>query len=412
MNSQLSLKMRLSLMTALSLWSAMRPVALRAEEIPTTFFPPRAMAMGGAFTAISNDENSAWTNPAGIARTKKARSRNKVGIFTFPNLVAGANGSSRAFYAGLKSNTEELGSALAENDSLADKPFWAMASVAPMMLFDMGDLPTNLGAFSNTVIKAQQDEDNTANANANIVSDMGGLLGVSFTDKSRRINFGLQVRSIGRYSYEGNLPLTTLADKTALQKILKDDSNKAAALAVDAGFMWTLADFWFPTLGVAVLNAPTGCKDDYLNPFTKTRQTVCGTVYSGKFSNEDALSTIDPMDLRVGLSISPRLSGKIGLRIAADMHQINIPSGDNHYGLDGIEVTKKAHIGAELFSGNPLKQSPFSASIGLSQGFYTMGVSARVGFLTLDFASFGADLSSDTKPKEDRRYVGGISTEF
>lgn len=383
-----------------------------AEEVPDNFFPPRAMGMGGAFTAVANDENSVWTNPAGIARTKKARSRNKVGLVTFPNVVMGANSKSKDFYSALKGKTDDLSNAISDTDALSDKPFWATASVAPMMQFDTGDMPTTIGAFSNSTARAQLDESNTQNANTSIVSDLGGLLGVAFTDKSRRFNVGFQARSISRYSYEGSLSLGTLANKSSMQKVMKDEANKSAALAVDAGLMYTFADFWFPTLGVAVLNAPTGCKKDYLNPFTKTRQTVCGTVFHGSFSNEDALSTVDPTDMRVGLSIAPRISSKIGLRLAADMHHLNYQSGGNNYGLDGIELTKKAHIGAELFSGNPLLPSPFSASIGLSQGFYTMGCSARLGFLTLDFATFGTDISSDTKPREDRRYVGGISTEF
>ncbi len=381
-----------------------------AQEIPEHFYPTRPYGMGGAFTAVANDENSLWTNPAGIARVRKARSRKAVDLVKVPNLVIGANKNGKAFYQGMQQSSSSVDTVAEQAGESTDQPFWGMTSIAPAIMFQAGDVPLAAAAFSHTVVKAQPT--GSGLADTSILSDLGGLITFGATNASNRFNAAVQVRSIGRYAYEETIPYSTLADKGALQSAFKDGSNRSVGLAVDAGMLWTMADFWFPTLGISVLNAPLGCKEDYLNPFSKIRETVCGTVFTGKFSNPDAISTVDPTDLRIGVAISPRLSRDLGLRVAVDLHHIAFASGGNNYGLSEIPIGKKLHAGIELFSGNPLLPSPFSVSIGASQGFYTAGVSTRLGFLSLDFTSFGRDISATDSPKEDRRYLASISADF
>lgn len=386
--------------------------AVRAEEIPESYIPVRPQAIGGAFTAIANDEDAVWTNPAGIARIRKARSRSAVSLIKVPNLVVGANTKSREFIKGIGSSSENADQIAAQADELGDKPFWATTQLFPMMMFNIDDIPAVVGVYSRTTLKSVVNQDNPELANTEAISDLGGLFGVAFTDRTNRINFGVQARYIARYAYEEKVPLTTLADGRALQAQIKEKSNKSTALAVDTGFLWTFADFWFPTIGVAILNGPSGCRADYLNPFSKTRITACGTVFSGAFANEEAVSTVDPTDIRAGVSISPRFGHKLGARIAVDMHHNAVIAGGKVYGLDGVDVMKQLHAGIEFFTGNPLLPSPLTFGFGLNQGYYTVGASIRLGALSLDFASFGRDISSNSSPKEDRRLLGGLSLDF
>lgn len=384
------------------------------QEIPEHYHPVRPMAMGGAFTAIANDENAVWTNPAGIARIRKARSRSVVNLVKFPNAIAGANLSGKDFYSSLQqANEEDSASTLSANaDDLTEKPFWAMAGAFPMMMLDFGSMPAVMGGFSHTTMKAVVDEENVNQAYTEIISDVGGVLSLAYTNRTNRLNIGIQVRSVARLAYEDTIATTSLVDSEVMQTLIQDGANKSAGLGVDAGFMWTFGDFWFPTIGIAVLNVPLGCKDDYLNPFSKKRETVCGTVFSGDFANPDAISTVDPTDIRFGVSITPRLTRKIALRIALDVHHFHYAAGVNNFGYSEIPVLKTIHGGVELFVGNPLLPAPVSASVGMSQGYYTMGGSMRLGFLSLDFATFGKDISTTDSPQEDRRIMGGFSIDF
>lgn len=386
----------------------------QAQELPESFVPVRSNGMGGAFTAIANDENSVWTNPAGIARVRKARSRGALDIIKVPNLAFGANTNSRSFLSrisalGDSTTADTLSSKV--ND-LAEKPLWASLSTFPLAMVRFGNLPSVIGGYSHTTIKAVIDSENPLQASTVAISDVGGVLGLAITDRSNRINFGINMRYVKRYAYEETLPIIDMASPTELQARIKSNSNVSQAFALDMGFMWTFADFWYPTFGIAIFNSPLGCKDDYLNPFSKTREKVCGTVFSGNIANTDALSTIDPTDIRFGLSMTPRFSRSLAARISAGLHHIHGASGSNNYGLSEVPIQKQIHAGVEIFTGNPLLPPPFSVSFGYNQGFYSMGFTVRMPFISFDVASYGRDISTTDSPTEDRRIMVGFSIDM
>ena len=149
-------------------------------------------------------------------------------------------------------------------------------------------------------------------------------------------------------------------------------SNSTFALAADVGMLWTFADIWFPTLAVSMMNVPISCKENYLNPFSMTRQKVCGTVFRGEVKNKDALKLIDPTNLMVGLSMTPRITRKVGFRVALEMHHINLEVGDQNWGLTDVSLARKLHGGIEIFVGNPLDPSPFSITAGVNQSYFDL----------------------------------------
>ncbi len=398
-------------------------IALLIAAIPTAAFGEafsgeyksiRSLGMGDATTPLANDDGSTWTNPAGIGRSRKARSRDGISLFKVPNMLVGANGSGRAFYQGFTASSEKsVEGVLASGEDLAGKPLWVRGSAFPMMVFDTSrNTPTTVGAYTNTVIEAIISEDNAEEARITAISDMGGVLNFGWTNDSNRFNLGMQFRPIMRYAYEDRIPSSDLINKGKMTDHLKDDSNISQGTGVDFGILFTVADFWYPTIGFSILNLPTGCRDEYLNPFTLKRETVCGNKFSGSFANPDALSTVDPTDFRLGFSITPRLSRGLGLRLAVDAHHIPVGTDAQSYGLQGIEVSKMLHAGIELFTGNPLVVSPLAVRTGYNQGFVTIGGTLHLGFMTLEFASYGADVSSSAKPVEDRRYVGSFTFDF
>ncbi|MBC7661459.1 MAG: hypothetical protein H7249_17320 [Chitinophagaceae bacterium] len=400
--------------TSIILGAGLFSSVARAQEIPESFTPIRPQGMGGAFTAVANDENAVWTNPAGLARGRKPRSRSTVELVKVPNIIVGANTASRDFIQGVSSNSSanDISKVAGQAGQLSDKPFWAMSALFPLMMFDVGSNPSIAGAYSQTTIQSMVDADNKTLARTSAISDVGALYGMSFTDKSHMISAGVVGRYIARFAYEDKIPVDELKNAKTLQTSIKEGSNKSSGFAVDTGFMWTVADFWYPTLGVSMLNAPTGCKDDYLNPFSKKRERVCGTVFKGSFENPEALSTVDPTDVRLGLSMTPRFSSKLAARIAVDLHHLPITIGQDHYGLDGIAPLKQLHAGIEFFVGNPLERSPFTVAMGLSQGYFTFGTTVEIGVVSLEFSTYGRDISSTATPKEDRRMLLGLSMNF
>lgn len=383
-------------------------------ELPEGFTGPRPAGMGGAFTAVSNDENAFWTNPAGIARARKARSRNKVHIAKFPNAMLGANAASRTMYGAIKSASGSSVADVVSNSTVpTDKPFYMRAAAFPVMIFEGGkNAPMGVGMFGNSVSKITIDKDTPTDARIVSYTDVGAAIGFAFTTFANRLNLGLTLRPTYRYAYEDSVPSDELTNQKDLAKRMRQDANRGMGIGADIGFMFTLADFWFPTIGMSVRNLPTGCKVDYLNPFTEERQNICGTKYSGSSGNPDALSAIDPTDVRAGVSISPRFTKDYSLRFSADIHNLYLKSTTAYYGLPGVDAAKLLHAGLEFFIGNPLEQSPFSVRVGSNQGFITYGASINVPWFHIDFASYGVDVSDQVKRVEDRRYLLALGTNF
>ncbi|MBQ46987.1 MAG: hypothetical protein CMP10_05810 [Zetaproteobacteria bacterium] len=381
------------------------------QELSEQFILSRTNAIGGAFTAIANDENAAWANPAGIVRIRKARSRKTVSLVKLPSVQVGANSTSDTFLEVITADNipDQLAS---KGESLASKPVWSMASGTAIAMFDFNGIPTMIGAYSHATIKAVLASKDSLYAKTDVVSDVGGILSLAVTNRSNRVSWGLNVRSVGRYAYQDNILLTTFADSEQLTAELTNNANLSSAIAIDTGFIMTMADFWYPTIGVAIINLPLSCKDEYLNQFSMKRETVCGTVFSGNFSNPDATSTVDPSNIKAGISISPRITRKFGMRIAVDIHNMHTTSGTQNYGLSGIPFLKKTHFGIEFYTGNPLTPSPFVVGIGYSQSFWTAGLSARLPYLSLELSSFARDTSTTDTPVEDRRYMAGVAIDF
>jgi hypothetical protein len=380
-------------------------------EIPEGYLTPRPMALGGAFTGVANDESAFWTNPAGIARVRKARSRKSLHILKLPNLTLGLNAASRSFYGAISTTTSGgVADVIANSDFDADKPFYARAAAFPSMLFDLGrNNPLGVGVFQNSTFRVYIDKDTPTDALVSSVSDIGTALGYAWTDSSNRITLGFTFRPTYRYAYEDSIPSSELKSKTALYERIKSDNNRGVGIGADVGFLYTLADYWFPTMGLAIRNLPTGCKNDYLNPFTEKRQKICGTKYIGSEGNPEALSILDPTDARIGFSISPRVASDYGIRFSADLQNIYLGQSETYYGLPGIDFAKMLHGGLELFTGNPLERHVYAFQVGANQGFVTWGFAINSSYGSLEFASYAADVSNTIKRVEDRRYLTSFS---
>jgi hypothetical protein len=394
-----------------------------SAEVPTVWDHPAAMSMGGAYTSVANDDSAFWTNPAGIARSKKARSKTRVPLYRTPNMTFGANNKKvAANISKLSSNSkrfEIITEALNESDG--EKPVWVAGGAELMGIFSQNPTnPIGIAFYNHTTTQLQVDSEDitgsiegTANVRSNILSDTAGLVNFAFADKSNRASFGLQVRYIAsRFSLNTKTPLSQLTTKSGFEDNLKPKGSKTKGLAIDLGGLYTYPDFWFPTIGFAVFNLPTGCKEDYLNPFNETRETVCGTIFKGDISVDDPRA-VDPTDIRIGFSITPRFSKSISTRLAVDVHNLYYPAGAKNFGLSDIPLDRMLHAGMEFFLGNPLSPSPFRLKLGMNQTSLTVGGTMSLGSgMILDFARYGKDIASGPTPRPDTRYLINLGFMF
>ncbi len=401
-------------------WLGLASCPVFAKELPEIWESTRSMGMGNASCSTANDEQSLFSNPAGVGRARKARSRNSVFLTKIPNIVVGANSESRSFYSTAKAAGEASAESLISDSANLEesKPFWFRFGAFPVTMFEFDrTTPAAMGVYVNSRSKAVIDPESPEQAQLESIADMGGIFNIGMTDSTNRMNIGVQIRPTSRFAYEDTVATSRLASTTqatALAKDMRTKANRSTGIGADFGVMYTLPDYWFPSFGASILNIPSGCRENYLNPFTKKMETVCGTKYAGSFNDPNALSVIDPTDIRAGVSIMPRLARSVTIRLAAEAHHMYAPNGETTYGLAGVPPTQMANVGAEVFWGNPLKvDSAFSFRFGSSEGFYTVGFSLEaLGFL-LEFASYGRDVAyAGTKAVEDRRYLLGLTGMF
>jgi hypothetical protein len=223
-------------------------------EVPDGYISPRPMGMGGAFTAVANDESVFWTNPAGIGRVRKARSREGVHIIRIPNATAGANKGSKDVLAVIKgSSAEGVADAIAGSTLNSSKPFYARVAAFPVILFDAGkNNPMGFGVFENTAMRIFIDKEIPTDARIVAVSDVGANYGIAYANLANRLNLGITLRPTYRYAFEDTAPTSELKSRVALVKRIQKSNNRGVGIGADVGFLFTLADFWFPTIGGAI----------------------------------------------------------------------------------------------------------------------------------------------------------------
>ena len=275
--------------------------------------------MGGAFVSIANDKNAVWYNPAGIARMRRSRSRRKLHIFSFPNVQASWNQNGLNYIASLANGGDDEGLSnilTGTSSSFGTENIFADVGAFPLIGFDTkkkGQAPIIIGAYGQSKISSIVDTSDLSNPDTTAATqamlEIGGLFDIAYNTQSNLFSIGIQVRGAKRNDFEDVLSSEILLDQSQLLNRLRDYSNSTFGVALDAGMLWTFADLWFPTLGISIMDLPISCKQNYLNPFSMTRQEVCGTVYQGEVKNKDALALVDPMNLMVGISMTQELQG-------------------------------------------------------------------------------------------------------
>ena len=393
-----------------------------SQNLQDSFYTTKPNGMGGAFNSIANDKNTVWFNPAGISRMRRARSRKKLHIVNFPNLQATWNENGESYVASMigGGSDEGISSIISDNATeFSTENIFANVGLFPMIGFDTkkrGQTPMIIGAYAQTrltsIIDTSDISSGTTTASTAALADVGVMYDIAWNTKSNLFSMGLQVRGIKRYDYQDILSTDVLLDQDALLERMKEYSNSTIGVALDFGFIWTFADIWLPTLAFSVMNAPLSCHEDYLNPFSMTRQTVCGTVFQGDIKNNDAISLVDPTNIMLGVSMTPRITRKVGFRIALEAHNLKPEVGEQNWGLSDVSFARKIHAGLELFYGNPLEPNKFSLVTGFKQGYITYGVNMRLGALELAYANYSEDISNTTESRQDQRQIVELSLQF
>lgn len=336
-----------------------------AKAYPNFYSGIRPLGMGNAFTAISDDENALFYNPAGLAEISTL----SVGLV---NPTIEASKSSVDLY----NDSEDIDTD--DSAQLADllrkyvgEHQHARVSLFPHVGFNVAQCGVMIGYLGQATLDAEIRDPVWPEADTSYIFDHGPLVGVGGRIASSNIRIGATVKYISRESLEEIYTATDIADDN-FEDQFEDDLEKGSDLALDLGVLYTLPFNW-PVkthIGLAVQNLP---EMDFGVAQDQQTQANIGLALEKSFSNFKLLGALDYRDLT---------------------HAIG----------EDDDIPKRLHMGLEL-------QLPkiLSVRAGLYQGYATYGLTLDFWIIKLDLASYAEEVGAHAGQREDRRYVGQLT---
>ncbi len=359
-------------------------------------------------------------NPAGVLRQSKFKGRSIFHRAELVNIYGEVTKNTRSLYSSLSStnqlDVESIAKAL---EDTKNRTLFARAGAFPYVSF----LNCQLSFLAENQTRAELVEHDTLTGNAigsTLTESAGGIAaGTKLTQSQisslqakgikkveinsmhidsvanmmpmlafgiglmhNQLSLGVNLRYVMRTEINSYIPPMFIADGT-FKKNINSYVSKGAGIAVDTGFLYTVNDFWFPSFGIAVRD---------VSGTTIATSKVAETVGD---KTEQVKVRGDSQNVSVGFSIMPRMSRNIAFRLATDVQHMT----------DAIDFNKKLHFGAELLFGNPLKETFLTLRGGYNQTLWTGGATIDLGFVILEFASYGEEVGQGLNSLEDRRYI-------
>ncbi|SCY74154.1 conjugal transfer protein TraF [Desulfoluna spongiiphila] len=326
----------------------------------------RPLGMGGAFTAVADDQNAMDYNPAGLSRTEGVG----VGILN-PMVVASEDTYDLiSDYDDIDQNDvaeviELLKKYVGENHHIT----LAADVYAGFRLGNVGVMVAGVGrGGADLTIR------NPVYPVLSVVSDVdyGGQAGVGYAlPHVPGLSLGVGVKALNRSSIDETYTAADIADDD-FEDTLDDDQVDGTDASFDLGMIWSreIEGVTRVSLGLAGINIR---EMDFGDARDQESQYNAGVAFTQRFFG-------------------------FALTEAFDYHDIT----DNLTGDGSTE--KKLHMGAEL-------EFPILLALraGLSQGYYTAGATVDFSFLRLDVATYGEEIGVYGGQKEDRRYAAQLS---
>ncbi len=336
-----------------------------AKEIPTLYRGIRPLGMGGAFTAVADDENALFYNPAGLKSSTTQKGVEILNpLFEFSqgslDLVTDLADLQGGNISGV---TDFLAKRIGEHQHLR-------ASIFPHLLIP----PFGIGILAQGIGDLEIRNPVFPEADTDIRIDTGLIAGVAH-DFGRGLQGGVTVKYIQRQGVLKTFTAVDIAGKTFDPlETLKTQSD----FALDIGGLahlseWTPMQKWDPTVGLTLQN------------ITDLDFKDIGTL---------------PQQINVGAAIHPD-TGMVKSTVAFDFLDIT--------GEVGTKETpgKRTHVGAEFTFPKVL-----SLRFGMNQDYFTGGLSIDFWILRLDYATFEEELGAFAGQRGDRRHLAQIRLGF
>jgi len=344
-------------------------VASGYSELSDFYNGVRSLGMGGAYTAIVNDETALLTNPAGISRL-----RDKIVTVFDPEFSGNTNitemlPAHKLTGAAIQSPYDLL-QLLKENPG---KHWYAKAQVFPSFAAPN----VGFGLHAKWKYDAEVNSEST-NYRLDYVQDYAAVLGFSLKFFGGIVKLGGSARYVNRTEIHRDF------DPNVASIDMNQVASEGTGLAVNAGLILTAPVQWLPTLAVTVRDVGT----------------TSYALTSGMFLQTQTRPADSPQVVDVGFALNPLLSNTTRMVITADYH-------DALNAYQDEDAMKRIHAGVEL----NFDDVCFLRG-GYHQRYWTAGFEIAGRFIQVQAATYGEEIGTSNAPKEDRRWVGKFSVRF
>lgn len=355
------------------------------KEYPYLYKSPRAMGMGGAYTAIGGKVDTLFYNPAGLSNMPK----DKGWEFNLLNLNAEAGKDVKDFYDDMNDalDTKDLNGdgddsddqLRAVNDILAKyrgknlhiriADFTSLGKNFDSMAFGLGglasvraDMMTHQGFGPEGFLEINGD------------ATYGGIAGLSIRLMDGLYG-GLSVKALHRETLVHMFTARELVEhEDDLDKYIKDELRVSGnAVGFDTGLLYKFAqDSWLkPSVGISVLN-----------------------IGDLKFGDAGKI----PMTVNTGLAINPDIPVFRSLTIGLDYVDLF-----NNFEQDS-DKGKRLRFGGDLQLFDKALAA-MGVRAGLYQGYPTFGVDLRLLIFSLSYVTYAEEVGAYAGQDKDRRHL-------
>lgn len=355
---------RISVLTSLVIFTS---VSARAGEFYKFYTGVRQLGMGGAYTAVVDDETALLTNPAGLGKLRETT------VTLIDPELSGSMNDTKIATLSNASTVANLQGLLDSLNNSKDTHWNAKAQLFPSIV------SSNFGFGVHVKYQYDAEVDSaTNNLRLDYTNDYAAALGYCFKFFGGVLKVGVDGRLVDRSEIHQDIASTST--NLSIDSLV----NAGLGLGSDVGVVLTAPVQYLPTLSAVV-------------------RDVGGTSYglSNSFLHSTGNRPADtPQTLDAGFALFPILANDVRMTITGDYHDVLMANSDH-------DTMKRVHAGLEL----NLHDFLFLRG-GMNQRYWTAGVELATENFQLQAATYGEDVGAAGTPTEDRRWVTKFTFRF
>lgn len=339
-------------------------LSVMAEPYPYVFRGIRPLGMGNAFTAIADDENAVFYNPAGISKMSKLN-------FGVVNPVVGISDKMVDLMSDAQDINQDDTGEVADllRDYIGEHQHFT-AALYPYVGFNVADIGVVVAGLAKGMVNADVRDPVWPEAHVEMITDYGVLGGAGLKvpfPKVAGLRAGGALKVLSRESLDEVYTATDLAASDFSDR-LEDDLVSGSGMALDFGIMYDLR---------------------FVPVFDTTAALVVQNIPEMDMDDAEDIKT----QFHVGLGLQKSL-GAFEFLGALDIRDITGNIGEDD------DIGKRIHLGAEL-----KLPAVLAVRAGFSQGYLSAGATVDIWVVKLDFATYAEEVGAHAGQRMDRRYV-------